>query len=283
MKTILAPTDFSIQSKFATDFAAELAALTGCELSLLHLLDMPNHMDAGYYLNYQVVQQMMYDAENRLKELADSYRDKVEVNTFLTMSSPHNSIEKSILGIDAELIVIGTKRERTLKHYFVGSNTEKIMRLSNCPVLTLSEPLSVGGIRKALVAFDPSTANENYFRELCGIRKIFGLELVFVYVNNDENPMTEADIRIMLRNNLEDPVCQASSLIYEHNPNVIESLLNKTHEQQADIIVMNTHGRSGLHRVLNGSVSEKLTFQTKVPTLIYHVNEAHPHFMYSLA
>ena len=283
MKTILAPTDFSIQSKFATDFAAELAALTGCELSLLHLLDVPSHMDAGYYLNYQVVQQMTFDAETRLKELAESYRPKVEVNTFLTMSSPHNSIEKSILGIDAELIVIGTKRERTLKHYFAGSNTEKIMRLSNCPVLTLSEPLSVNGLKKAIVAFDPSTANENYFRELCGVRRLFGLELVFVYVNNHEKEMSETDLRILLKKNLSKSDCEESQLIYEENPNVIESVLTASDDQKADLIVMNTHGSSGLTRVLNGSINKKLTFQTKIPTLVYHVNEAHPHFMYTLA
>ena len=46
-----------------------------------------------------------------------------------------------------------------------------------------------------------------------------------------------------------------------------EEILNRAHEENVDIIVMGTHGRKGIDRILFGSVAEKVVKNADMPVL----------------
>jgi nucleotide-binding universal stress UspA family protein len=54
-----------------------------------------------------------------------------------------------------------------------------------------------------------------------------------------------------------------------------EAILAYATEKGCDCIVMGTHGRSGLDRVLLGSVTERVTRHASVPVLVVHIDEEH--------
>lgn len=46
-----------------------------------------------------------------------------------------------------------------------------------------------------------------------------------------------------------------------------EEILNLAEDEQADLIIMGTHGRTGIDRILFGSVAEKIVKSSKCPVL----------------
>lgn len=51
-------------------------------------------------------------------------------------------------------------------------------------------------------------------------------------------------------------------------------IVEMAHEAEADLIAMTTHGRSGLGRLLFGSVAEAVLRESKLPVLLLRVTEA---------
>ena len=62
------------------------------------------------------------------------------------------------------------------------------------------------------------------------------------------------------------------TLVYEGTP-VADTLVKVAYEVHADAIVMSTHGRSGLGRLVFGSVAEQVLRQSRIPVLLVRVNE----------
>ncbi len=52
-----------------------------------------------------------------------------------------------------------------------------------------------------------------------------------------------------------------------------EEILNRAHDEKADIIVMGTHGRKGIDRILFGSVAEKVVKNADMPVLTVRPTE----------
>lgn len=53
-----------------------------------------------------------------------------------------------------------------------------------------------------------------------------------------------------------------------------EEIINRAHEEQVDIIIMGTHGRKGIDRILFGSVAEKVVKNADMPVLTVRPTEA---------
>ena len=53
-----------------------------------------------------------------------------------------------------------------------------------------------------------------------------------------------------------------------------EEILSRAREEKADLIVMGTHGRKGIDRILFGSVAEKVVKNADMPVLTVRPSEA---------
>jgi nucleotide-binding universal stress UspA family protein len=59
------------------------------------------------------------------------------------------------------------------------------------------------------------------------------------------------------------------------HPQAAQAILEEAQAQVADVIGLATHGRSGLRRLLLGSVADKVLRGATVPVLVYHPPEDH--------
>ncbi|USZ69808.1 universal stress protein (plasmid) [Halorussus salilacus] len=133
---ILVPTDGSELATRAFEHALDLAATYDSELHVVYAVNVT----AGADVDTAMIQQELEKAGERATEtLAERARDAgVEAVTVETVyGPPHRAILKYADENDVDLVVMGTQGRTGLNRYLLGSVTEKVVRLSDAPVLTV--------------------------------------------------------------------------------------------------------------------------------------------------
>lgn len=142
IRRILFPNDFSEPAKQARDYAMALRDQFGAELHLLHVIPevivpLPDSV-AVWTLPVEEMDQQMAVATNRLfQELGSDWagRDRT-----VAVSKFGVAVEEIIAYVkehEIDLIVMGTHGATGFSHLLLGSVAEKVVRLADCPVLTV--------------------------------------------------------------------------------------------------------------------------------------------------
>ena len=147
-KTILVPHDFSSSANHAAAMARDEAKAHGSKLLLLHVVQIPTQMEAE-----TVIMPMPDAAPIKLRDYAVSQgeahladlvqrlaKDGVEATSALRIGNPVEEILKFATENAVDLIVMGTHGRSGIEHLLVGSVTERVVRTSKCPVLTIRHP-----------------------------------------------------------------------------------------------------------------------------------------------
>jgi nucleotide-binding universal stress UspA family protein len=135
--TILVPTDGSDQADTAIDHAASLARQHGATIHLLYVAD--TNRDSVTTLGGQVVDALEAEGEQILENATERLDDALEVADAIETGDPVETILDYAELVDADLIVMGTHGRRGIDRYLLGSTTERVVRLSSIPVLTIRE------------------------------------------------------------------------------------------------------------------------------------------------
>jgi nucleotide-binding universal stress UspA family protein len=141
LKTIVVPIDFSQPSNDALRYAIRLADQFGSILRLVHVVepapflnDLPNvaliRSDAEIAKAAKVKLQAI--AQDEIDELIPVYPE-------VRIGKPYQEIVAAAKVGDADLIVIATHGYTGLKHAFLGSTTERVVRHAHCPVLVVRQ------------------------------------------------------------------------------------------------------------------------------------------------
>lgn len=161
-KTILCPIDFEENSLAALEHARRLAADMGATLHLLHALPiLPMLSDRGMPFTDDEASAEA-EAMRRLKEVARRRLGKTP-HALHTRVAFVSDIPRSILNVagdlGADLIVMATHGRSGLRHIFVGSVAEAVVRNSPCPVLTLRPNAEGAAKRPAAASKRPARAS----------------------------------------------------------------------------------------------------------------------------
>src|SRR5690606_22449168 len=169
MKKILVPTDFSKPAKIALDVATEIAKKSGAELILLHVAEaapstslrgtvetgLANTEDALFTMK------LIERSKKQLEKLSASDKLKgIKVSTELRVGTPYHGINTIVSGSKVDLIVMGTGGHSGLDKVFLGTNTEKVVRRSQCPVLSVKQKPARVDFKNIVYATSMSTVEE---------------------------------------------------------------------------------------------------------------------------
>jgi len=147
-KTILVPHDFSSCANHACALARDVAKIHGARLVLLHVAELPPMLGPGATVVPEeggapitVRDYATRSANDRLEDLAKRLRaDGVEVTYFATIGNIASEVADAAAREQADLIVMGTHGRTGLAHVVLGSVTERVVRHSAVPVLTVRVP-----------------------------------------------------------------------------------------------------------------------------------------------
>lgn len=142
LKSILVPIDFSDLSKQALDYAVPFAQQFGARLTLLHVFE-PVAASAFPALarlvleNDKVVAACKTELDRLVKE--KGIPPKLVEKALIRVGRSYVEIADAARTLKVDLIIISTHGYTGLKHTFLGSTTERVVRHAPCPVLVVRE------------------------------------------------------------------------------------------------------------------------------------------------
>lgn len=275
MKKILVPTDFSGFANNALEVAADIALKTNASIMLLHANEKMVTATplAEYYLYDKAIEDEYLDMVNEslkktLTEIADNDKfARVKIETAVIGGPMVSVIEEVVKDHAIDLVVMGTRGASGMEEFFIGSNTEKVIRRAKCPVLAV--PKSVNSFNKIVF---PTTLKEDQkgaFSALAELQDIFHGEITLLYLNNPSHLKDNAAIEAR-KNELLKATALGKATLFVSDADVFneeEAILDFAHQQKADLIVMATHQRRGLAHMFMGSITEDTVNHSDIPVL----------------
>ena len=290
MKNILVSTDFSPESHHAFEVALQLARHTGGSVTLLHVLesieshtanfsayggpvngnDLPNG-DGGIDALFAI--KLMEVTKRRMRALKDeaaALAPGVPVRDAVETGRIGDGILSAIQRHGSDLVVMGAQGHGAMEHFFVGSNTERMVRLAPCPVLAVKHPQAAFEVRNIVFPSDFSADGAKAVEGLRRVQAAFPsatLHLLHVISGDDTHGAQQLMQDFARQHQLTNVRTAVASA--ETTSRGIEGYAQ---EMQADLVVIPTHARSGLSRLLQTSIAETVATHAFPPVLTYHLN-----------
>ena len=276
MKKILVPTDFSANAKHALRIAAQIAAKCKARIGVLHTNTaiayapvLPEYEFSGVY-NMQDYYDMAADEFRHIKQelTAEPKLAKLDIDTRIEEGLLFSSIRRVAEEDEADLIVMGTKGASGALEFFVGSNTEKVIRTSVCPVLAIPENSGEFNPKTVVLASTLGKDQEIAFYYLADWQKHWPFKVKVLYLNNPEafgskKQIDEVAAAFAERAGLQ----KVHTYININTFNEEAAILQFAQQEEADLIVMATHQRKGLSHLLFGSLAENTANHSNIPVL----------------
>lgn len=138
LKHILVPTDFSDLSIDALKYALPIAAKFNAKITLLHILEYTPIMPVyGLAEPPEVMNEIIEDRERQLEEIATKAGHKYLDKTVVKCGTPSEGIVHYANEWNFDLIILTTHGATGLRHLFMGSTAERVVRHAQCPVLVV--------------------------------------------------------------------------------------------------------------------------------------------------
>ncbi|WP_121964514.1 universal stress protein [Myroides sp. N17-2] len=276
MKKILVPTDFSTQAYNALKVAACIAKKSeNSEILLLHILDLPQQGTDSIQKGTPAPEVMFFKnaAEQKLQELALSpiFAD-IKVSTSLILDRTAYGVTKTAETNDVDLIVMGSHGASGVKEYFVGSNTQKVVRTSDAPVLVIKGNGDDFKVHDLVFASDFTDNMKESFKKILRLHKMFNTKLHLLMVNTPNSFKPTYVAEEILDEFLKDITDTEYDLSIYNDLTVEKGVLNYAKKVDSDLITIATHGRTGLSHFFNGSISEDLVNHSPISVLTLKID-----------
>ncbi len=277
MKKILVPVDFSDASTNALRVAAQLAVRANASLYLLHVNEMAPYIIpvSEYAYTSSPADLEVYDkeAEERMQNvkavlLNERRFSQLQVETAVEEGLLTMVVKTVTENEDIDLIVIGTLGASGWKETLVGSNTERVIRHADCPVLVIPEGVRELDIKRVLVPSTLKPDQKGVFKAVKAWQDLLGFEVLTLYINDPLNAATNGSIEAE-KKRLVEPAGLSEVYLHLYGPSLNEevAILEYAAEAKADMIVMSTHQRRGLSHLLFGSITEDTANHAHLPVL----------------
>ncbi|MEO7979099.1 universal stress protein [Flavobacterium sp.] len=274
MKRILVPTDFSQHAEDALKVAAQIAKKDNSEIIILHMLELPHQMNDAILGGKSIPETMLFmkKANEMLDEISSrSYLDGIPIIEIVKMDRPIHGITQVSKDYEIDLIVMGSHGSSGIQELLIGSNTEKVVRNSEIPVLVIKKEISNFNAANIVFASDFTSETKKPFEKLLAFTKFFEskIHLVTICTPNSFKP-THVIEKAMNDFIFEFSLTNYSTHIY-NDTNIEKGILNFSNSINADIIGMCTHGRTGFAHFFNGSISEGLVNHAIRPVVTFKI------------
>lgn len=305
IKRILVTTDFSTESLAGLRYAAALADRLKSRLAVLNVVEPPSRF-AGVDTVILARPDTKVAALARAQLATDAQHEQIgtsKITPSVRIGKAFHEIITAAYEDSADLIVIATHGRTGVEHALLGSTAERVVRHSPCPVLTVPARVpakgkskaspAIPGVKKILVPVDFSNLSKEALPYAVLLAEKYQAEMVLIHVVEEfpidyllgpelmgETAMplvkqAESDLA-RLATNLEAATgVKTSVLVRDGKP--FREICLAAKSAGVDLIVLTTHGYTGLKHWWLGSTAERVVRHAACPVLI--VREMEHEFM----
>lgn len=276
MKKILVPTDFSEQAENALKVAAQMARKFNSEIYLLHMLELPlDLIDPSQPNGSGDLPEALFFmklAHQRFTEVMNKdYLKDIKVHETVEFHGAFDGIMDISNKYECDVIIMGSSGSDGFKEIFIGSNTEKVVRHSDIPVLVIKNDIEIFDVKKFVFATDLNPETIPTFQKAVEFSHKLQAKIELVMVNTPSKFITTTQMEEKLEvytNNIDR---KDFHFTLYNDVSVETGILNYGNKINADLIGISTHGRQGLAHFINGSISEDLVNHAKRPIVTFKI------------
>jgi universal stress protein E len=262
---------------FAQDFASSSEHLQSVAISVGKTFNstiIPIHVLPNDIVNPKVKQLLDDTAQSRLASTVEVIRsNKVSAETpILKYGVAHDAIVMTASSINANMILVGSGENKAEDKFKLGTTTERIIQNSEKPVLVIKEN-DTFNIKTILCPVDFSDPSKRALNNAVIVARRFGAKLIVLSVSEEPNTSwfsSKADLAKESAERFEKHNSAFNKFLEQFNfvdldwsklsrsGNAAQEILNTITTHAVDLLIMGTAGRSGLNRLVVGSVTEKV-------------------------
>ena len=284
VEKILLSTDGSEYSEGAIREAIKLAKKCSSKLTVLSVIDTNPEFDA---LAPQLMEKKEKGARQNLDAVqARARQEGVDCDTIVHEGEePYKYIVDEAIKSKSTMIVMGRRGRTGLKRLMMGSVTARVIGHAPCNVLVVPKAAQLE-FKNIVVATDGSKYSAAAASEALGLAKWNGSALTVISVVPSEL-MTPSDIDFTITQR--ELIAEKEMHEAEKNAKVVkeaalkegvavkafvlsgrpaDAIIETAQEKNADLIVLGSHGRTGVERLLMGSVAERVIVLASCPVLV---------------
>jgi nucleotide-binding universal stress UspA family protein len=286
MMKILIPVDFTNESEVTYAFAAQLSQRHPTVAHLVHIYQLPvfpttPFTGIDFYAPLLAEQEKLMT--ERLKHLSQSpHFVKCTVETTLVSDAIHG-LGKEILQqaakIQPDLIVCCTKHRSDTEQFLVGSELLRIIRQSTFPVLCLSEG-HLPEVQSIVFSTDCSIESLPTLIRLMELATVLETDIHVVTVSSPSFFISTRDYFQRLTRFKEelgrthpDHHLLIPNWILYNSQDIVSGIQQASEDMEADWLALATHGKSGISRLLDGSVTEQVVSESLMPVLSLRIGQ----------
>jgi nucleotide-binding universal stress UspA family protein len=264
-RCLLVCTDGSSASQGAIEAAFTLARQWPCRMRLLQVLEY-NPGFASQAID--AIQEWEREAREGLQAILS--RDevaKLEVEVLVRQGEvAHRAILAEAERGQPDLIVMGRRGRTGLTGIFMGSVTARVIGLS--PVNLLIVPrVPPSTFQRLLLATDGSPYSEAAWGEALALARAWSSQLLAVSVAREEGEFPGAqELLERLQVEADQEGIPLTTSLLQGAPD--QAIIQAAQAYGADLLILGSHGRTGLKRLLMGSVTEQVIGRAPCPVLV---------------
>jgi nucleotide-binding universal stress UspA family protein len=284
--TILVPLDGSATAEQAIPYANRVARATGANLLLLQAATSQTFAGTELVVDHPTA---IADARAYLDKLAQLLRtwDLTVETSVPVREDAAGAIVDEVRAKDVDFVIMTTHGRSAAGRWLYGSVADEVIRRVPVPVMLVPPDSAAVWPEtrppRILVPLDGSPFSECVLPPVSTLGAEMNAELVLMRVLEWPPLVAAADIDVQLYPTLEEQLDEFESYLETHAEQVSGALptvrtcvkrgrpglaiADAAREEKADLIAMATHGRSGLMRMLLGSVATSTLRHARVPVL----------------
>lgn len=279
MKKILVPTDFSKSAQIAIDVAADIAKKANSQLILLHVVEeasgtsfnITGEVDvSGGWENKLFTMKLIERSKKQMAKSIEQLKDAgIRVKEELRLGTAFHGMRDIIAEQKVDLVVMGTAGHSKLEEMIIGSNTEKVVRNSKCPVLTVHKKPLTTDFKNIVYATSMSKDEEVFSRIVRNTQVLYDSTVHLVRINTPGNFQRDAVVKKYMQDFAKKLQLKNFTINIFNDLSEEEGIIYFADSINADLIAMATHGRTGFAHVLAGSIAEEVVSHSKRPVLTF--------------
>ncbi len=256
MEKLLLSADGSVLCEGAVREAINLAKTCGSKLYIISVAEVPEFPE--FIATPSMAEKLEADTKRYLESLKEK-AEKEGVSCEILVRSgvePYQYIVDEAAKNNVEMMIMGRRGRTGLMRLMMGSVTAKTIGHAPCKVMVVPRYAKLN-FEKILIATDGSIFSELASREAISVAKRTGSSLIALSVaKKDENLPVAKESVDMVRQVAEREGIKVEALTLKGEP--YEVIVKTAEQKNAGLIVVGSYGRTGIERLLMGSVTERV-------------------------
>lgn len=280
MKKILVPIDFSKTSITAFEVAYDIAKKSGAKIIALHVVEeatpesyrITGEWHKDNWEDRIFTFKLLEKAKKQMETFVQNPRfQDVDVTGELRLGNAFHGMNAIITEHKVDLAVMGTRGHTKLEEMVIGTNTEKVVRHSHCPVLTVHKKPATTEFKNIVYATAMSKDEEVFSRIVKSAQRIYNSTIHLVRINTPGDFQRDRVVKDYMNKFAKSLGLKNFTINVYNDISEEEGIIYFADSINADMIAMATHGRTGFAHVMAGSIAEDVVGHAKRPVLTFVV------------